>query len=308
MDDNLGPDRASWKRSASSEAVNQSLSEDGPDRASWKPRAVAEPAFPSIGPIEPADARSPAPSSAWQRLKAQAGPSFMPGMLAGVKALLVAAATAFLLFLVLLATYRFVDPPFSMLTLSERLSGNTVDQRWVPLDAISPNLLVAVISSEDGQFCSHHGVDFREMAQAMQAASRSGEDVRGASTISMQVIKNLFLWPGKSYVRKALEIPMTLLMELVWPKRRILEIYLNIAEWGPGIYGAEAAARYYFKKPAARLNDREAALMAVSLPNPIARHAGRPGPGMLRLAGIIERRARVIGSRAAACTRAGLAG
>src|SRR5690606_4414088 len=117
----------------------------------------------------------------------------------------------------------------------------------------------------------------------------------GASTISMQVAKNLFLWPSKSYLRKALEVPATLMIELLWPKRRVLEVYLNIAEWGPGVFGAEAAARHHFAKTAKRLSGREAALLAVTLPNPTRRSAGKPSRLVARLASLIERRAQTLG-------------
>jgi monofunctional biosynthetic peptidoglycan transglycosylase len=166
--------------------------------------------------------------------------------------------------------------------LGQRLAGTPITQRWVALDRMSPNLHHAVIVSEDGHFCRHHGVDWGELKEAIESA---GDGMtRGGSTISMQVVKNLFLWPSRSYVRKAIEIPLAYAMEALWPKRRILEIYLNIAEWGPGVFGAEAAARYHFRKSALLLNPREAALLAVSLPNPFERQAGRPGPGTLRLA------------------------
>jgi monofunctional biosynthetic peptidoglycan transglycosylase len=124
---------------------------------------------------------------------------------------------------------------------------------------------------------------------------------RGASTISMQVTKNVFLWPSKSYLRKLIEIPITLVVELIWPKWRTLEIYLNVAEWGPGIFGAEAAARHHFNKPAGKLNQREAALLAASLPNPFIRDAGDPGPRTTRKAGIIQARMRASGPAIADC-------
>lgn len=194
--------------------------------------------------------------------------------------------------LVLLAilAFRFVDPPTSALMLIHRLSGDKVVRNWVPLRYISPHLVRAVIASEDGRFCRHFGVDIREIGAAIERA-RDGVP-RGASTISMQVAKNMFLWPAKSYVRKAIELPLTVAIELVWPKWRIAEVYLNSAEWGPGIFGAEAAARYHFAKPASRLTEREAALLAVALPNPITRDAGDPGPGTARLATIIQARVR----------------
>lgn len=199
---------------------------------------------------------------------------------------------------VALLIFRFVNPPMSTLMAGQWLTGQSIQQRWVPLDYISPNLIKAVITSEDGQFCSHSGIDFRELALAMREAEKTG-DVRGASTISMQVSKNLFLWPSKSLIRKGLEMWFTIAMELMWPKHRILEVYLNIAEWGPGIFGAEAAARHHFNKPAQRLTPRESALLAASLPNPIVRDAGKPGPGTRRLAQTIEARAKSAGPRSA---------
>ena len=182
----------------------------------------------------------------------------------------------------LVMLYRWFDPPASMLMLGQRLLGTPVYQRWVPLERMSAYLSQAVILSEDARFCRHSGVDWGALAEAIED-SRDGV-ARGGSTITMQVVKNLFLWPSRSYVRKALEIPLAYGVELAWPKRRILEIYLNIAEWGPGIFGAEAAARYHFRKPAAFLTPREAALLAVALPNPLQRRPGRPGPGLVLLA------------------------
>jgi monofunctional biosynthetic peptidoglycan transglycosylase len=203
--------------------------------------------------------------------------------------------------LFLIAAYRFVDPPFSMLMLQQRASGDDVNQAWVPLDYISPHAVRAVLLSEDGRFCQHWGIDLDEMQNAIE---RAGDGIpRGASTISMQVTKNLFLWQSKSFVRKAIEIPLTFVIEALWPKRRIMEVYLNIAEWGPGIFGVEAASRYHFDKPAARLNEREAAQLAVALPNPIRRDAGDPGPQTRRLASDIQARMRAASSVATACVR-----
>jgi monofunctional biosynthetic peptidoglycan transglycosylase len=207
--------------------------------------------------------------------------------------------------LVLIILYRWVDPPASTLMLGQRLAGTPIVQRWVPLTRISPNLPLAVILSEDARFCRHAGVDWGELKEAIES---TGDGVaRGGSTISMQVVKNLFLWPSKSYLRKAIEIPLAYLIEVVWPKQRILEIYLNIAEWGPGVFGAEAAARYHFRKPAALLGPREAALLAVSLPNPFERDAGAPGPGTQRLADNLLLRMRAARATAG-CARARSAG
>jgi monofunctional biosynthetic peptidoglycan transglycosylase len=194
------------------------------------------------------------------------------------------------LVLALIVLYRWVNPPLSALMLGQWLSGERVTQRWVPLERISPHLRLATIMSEDGKFCRHRGVDWAELSEAIESA-RDGV-ARGGSTITMQVVKNLFLWPSRSYVRKAIEIPLTYVVEAAWPKRRILEVYLNIAEWGPGVFGAEAAARFHFRKTAAQLSPQEAALLAVSLPNPFEREAGSPGPGTLRLAGNLLARMR----------------
>jgi monofunctional biosynthetic peptidoglycan transglycosylase len=205
------------------------------------------------------------------------------------------------LLLALVVLYRWVDPPASTLILGQRLAGTPITQRWVPLERISPNLITAVVLSEDSAFCRHRGVDWGELKEAIESANDG--IARGGSTISMQVVKNLFLWPSRNYVRKALEIPLTYVIEAAWSKQRILEIYLNIAEWGPGIFGAEAAARYHFRKPASTLNPREAALLAVSLPNPFDRQAGRPGPGTARLADNLLLRMRA-GQGNTACVRA----
>jgi monofunctional biosynthetic peptidoglycan transglycosylase len=182
------------------------------------------------------------------------------------------------LVLALVVVYRWVDPPASTLMLAQRFDGVEVQQDWVPLGRMSPHLVRAVVVSEDSGFCRHRGVDWGALVEAM-------ESQRGGSTITMQVVKNLFLWPSRSYVRKAIEIALACLVEALWPKERILEIYLNIAEWGDGLFGAEAAARHHFGVPAARLTVQEAALLAVSLPNPFEREAGAPGPGTQRLAG-----------------------
>ncbi len=184
--------------------------------------------------------------------------------------------------------------PVSTLMLAAWLSGGEVDRRWVEIEDVAPVLLHSVIMSEDGQFCSHRGVDWRELNAVIDNAL-DGEKVRGASTLTMQTAKNLFLWNGRSYVRKAAEIPIAVYLELALPKKRILEIYLNIAEWGDGVFGIEAAAQRHFGRPAAKLTARQAALLAASLPNPIERNAARPGPGLQRLAGVIERRARKAG-------------
>jgi monofunctional biosynthetic peptidoglycan transglycosylase len=188
----------------------------------------------------------------------------------------------------LIALYRFINPPFSSLMAMQWVGGTDVHQDWVPLESISPNLIHAVVVSEDSRFCEHWGIDFVEIAEALKRTPFGPP--RGASTITMQVAKNLFLWPAKSYVRKVIEVPLTFAIELFWPKRRILEVYLNIAEWGPGIFGAEAASQAHFDRPASRLSARQAAQLAVALPNPIARDAGSPGPRTAHQASVIQRR------------------
>jgi monofunctional glycosyltransferase len=196
----------------------------------------------------------------------------------------------------LIVAYRFVDPPLSTLMLGQKLVGERVIQVWRPLRDISPALVRAVIASEDGQFCRHRGVDWRELEAVVKNFGDGGG--RGGSTISMQVTKNLFLWPGRSYLRKALEIPLTLVLEFVWPKQRVLEVYLNIAEWGPGVFGAEAASQFHFERTARQIDEREAALLAVSLPNPFDRDAGDPGVGTQRLADRLQNRLKQLPSQA----------
>jgi len=181
--------------------------------------------------------------------------------------------------------YAVVDP-VSTSMLWRRLTGARVERQYVPIARISPSLSLAVIVAEDGRFCSHHGVDLAELREAFAEADDMDE-MRGGSTITQQVAKNLFLWQGRSYVRKALEFPLALWIDLILPKRRVLEIYLNIAEWGPnGEFGAEAGARRAFGKSAQDLARYEGALMAATLPNPTIRNARRPGPGLQRLAGL----------------------
>ena len=156
----------------------------------------------------------------------------------------------------------------------------------MPLARISPALSLSVIIAEDGRFCSHHGVDFREIRDAIADADDL-DDLRGGSTITQQVAKNLFLWPGRSYVRKALEFPLSLWIDLLLSKSRILEMYLNIAEWGPnGEFGIEAGSRRAFGKPARDLDRYQAAMLAAVLPSPARRDARSPGPGLRRLAGL----------------------
>ena len=192
-------------------------------------------------------------------------------------------------------TFLYVLPfihPVSTLMLKDLVTFQGYDRQWVSLEEVAPPLLHSIVMSEDGQFCSHYGVDLRELGAVIDDAM-AGEATRGASTITMQTVKNLFLWHRPlGTVRKVIELPMAVYFDLVVPKRRIMEIYINIAEWGPDIYGAEAAAKHHFGKSAKNLSRREAALLTAALPNPILRNPAKPSPGMRRIAGIIERRAR----------------
>ncbi len=192
--------------------------------------------------------------------------------------------------------YRFIDP-VSTVMLWRFATRQRVERTVVPLERIAPALPRAVIAAEDGSFCTHRGIDWRGLREAFNEADDISE-MRGGSTITQQVAKNLFLWQGRSYLRKALELPLALWIDLVLPKRRVMEIYLNIAEWGPnGRFGAEAAARHAFGKPARELTAREAAALAAVLPSPRRRSAGRPSAAVRRLAGIYESRAARTGPR-----------
>lgn len=189
--------------------------------------------------------------------------------------------------LVLSVLYSIVNP-VSTLMLARWATGQTVERDWRPLDEISPSLIRSVVISEDARFCMHWGVDPTEMGKVL-TAFMAGEETRGASTISMQTAKNLFLWPGRSYVRKALEVPLALWLDLVLSKDRLLAIYLNIAEWSPGVFGAEAAAQHYYGRPAGKLSADQAALLATTLPDPDGRNPAAPSSGQRRLAQRLQR-------------------
>ena len=181
--------------------------------------------------------------------------------------------------------YAVVDP-VSTVMLWRNLTGQRVERHILPLSGVAPALPLAVIVAEDSRFCGHHGVDLHEIREAI-ADAEDLDDLRGGSTITQQVAKNLFLWPGRSFVRKALEFPLSLWIDLLLSKPRILEIYLNIAEWGPnGEFGIEAGSRRAFGKPARDLNRYQAAMLAAVLPSPARRDARAPGPGLRRLAGL----------------------
>jgi monofunctional glycosyltransferase len=188
----------------------------------------------------------------------------------------------------LVLAYRFLPVPLTPLMVLRLLQGEGLAKRWVDYEELSPQLRRAVVASEDARFCTHYGFDWTEI-EASWSDYQSGERLRGASTITQQTAKNLFLWPG-GWLRKIVEIYPTVLLELLWPKRRILEIYLNIVEWGPGIYGAEAASRAYFGRSARLLTTSEAALMAAVLPNPRRWSPARPTEYIRSRAATIEAR------------------
>jgi len=191
----------------------------------------------------------------------------------------------------LLAPLYRIGHPISSLMVWRYLTGAPVSRQWIDFSAISPSLPRSVVAAEDAKFCSHHGVDWDALRDVIDDAD-DGEVTRGGSTITQQVAKNLFLWPGRSVVRKALELPLALWIDLVLSKQRILELYLNIAELGPsGQFGAEAGSAYAFGRSASALGPREAALLAAILPNPVRRSARNPGPGVRRLAGTYIARA-----------------
>jgi monofunctional biosynthetic peptidoglycan transglycosylase len=176
---------------------------------------------------------------------------------------------------------RWVPPPTSAFMLQQRMSGTVVDYRWTPMDRISPYAALAVIASEDQNFFDHWGLDLKAIVDAIDD-NRTRRHPRGASTISQQVVKNLFLWSERSYLRKGLEVYFTLLMEILWSKTRILEVYLNIAEMGNGVFGVEAAGQRFFHKPATRLNRREAATLAAVLPSPRRMSVDQPSDYVIR--------------------------
>jgi monofunctional glycosyltransferase len=216
------------------------------------------------------------------------------------------AALVFILLLLLLPyllvpLYRVVNP-VSTLMLWRWAHGIRVERTFVPIGRMAPALPITVIAAEDGRYCRHRGIDWDELRERIEDVDDIGE-AKGVSTITQQAAKNLFLWPGRSFVRKALELPLALWMDLVLPKWRVLEIYLNIAEWGPnGQFGAEAASRYAFNKSVSSLSPREAALLAAVLPNPRRRSARQPGPVVRRLASMYEARG-IAQAALAACAR-----
>ena len=197
------------------------------------------------------------------------------------------------LVVIAVALFSFVPPPASAFMIEASVArGAPVEYDWS--SEVSPHLLVAVVAAEDQRFAEHAGFDFEAIEKAEKHNARGGS-IRGASTISQQVAKNLFLWPGRSWLRKGLEAGLTVMIEKLWSKRRILDVYVNIAEFGDGIFGAEAAARSFFAKPAAELSPADAAMLAAVLPDPHDFHANAPSPYLRRRQQWILRQMNAIG-------------
>jgi monofunctional biosynthetic peptidoglycan transglycosylase len=195
--------------------------------------------------------------------------------------------------------YRFIPPPVTILMVQRLFEGKGLDRRWVSLKKMSPALPNAVIAAEDARYCSHFGFDFQALEKAMAHNKRRPGRIRGGSTISQQTAKNVFLWPQRSYVRKGLEAYFTVLIETLWGKKRIMEVYLNTVEWGPGVYGADSAARKYFGVGADQLSPAQAARLAAILPSPLKWRAAKPGP-------YVRKRSQRIGAASGTVRREGL--
>ena len=194
--------------------------------------------------------------------------------------------TFVVLSLLIVAPLRWLDPPITMVMADRWLdsgSGFKLKQRWLSWEALPKQAALAVVASEDQLFPLHSGFDFKAIMSVVTAAGK-GQQLRGASTISQQVARNVYLWTGRSWVRKGLEVWFTFLIELFWGKQRILEVYLNVAEWGPGVFGLEAASLYHFGKSAKRLSPMQLALLASSLPSPLKYHPARPAQHLIERA------------------------
>ncbi len=228
----------------------------------------------------------------------------LPNLRRLLRWLALAALAWIVLSVLLVLCLRFVAPPTSAFMIGRHIDSwidrerdFTLDYRWVPITQVSGNLPIALVAAEDQKFPQHHGFDVGAIQTAL-ADAEDGSRLRGASTISQQVAKNLFLWNGRSFVRKGFEAYFTLLIEVLWPKQRIIEVYLNIAEFGDGIYGVGAASDRIFRRSAARLDPHQCALLAAVLPNPRKLHADRPSAYVQRRANWIERQVRQLGGAA----------
>ena len=198
------------------------------------------------------------------------------------------------------AVYRFVPPPITLLMIERSAQGRGLDHRWQSLDRIAPWMTRAVIASEDATFCRHHGFDMHAIDAAIRHNEARPGKIRGGSTISQQTAKNVFLWPQRSWVRKGAEAWFTVLIEAIWGKRRIMEVYLNSVEMGPGLYGVEAASQHYFHQPASRLSPAQADRIVAILPSPLKWSAAHPGA-------YVRKRTGRIGARSGTVARGGLA-
>ena len=196
--------------------------------------------------------------------------------------------------------YRFLPPPITPLMMLRSMQGRGLDYRWRPLSQISPALVQAAVAGEDARFCEHQGFDVAAIRAAMRSNQRRPGRVRGGSTISQQTAKNAFLWPGRTFVRKGVEAWFTVLIEKLWGKRRIMEVYLNIVEMGPGVYGAEAAAQHYFHVDSSQLTNLQASRLAAIFPNPLKWQAATPGR-------YVQKRSRRIGGGMGLVRNGGLA-
>ncbi len=213
------------------------------------------------------------------------------------KIILILLAITIVLPAVVVFAYRMIAPPVTPLML---IRGGKFNYSWVPLARIAPVLARSVLTAEDENFCNHHGFDAAAIQKALDQYldDDDQETLRGGSTISQQTAKNVFLWPDRTWLRKGLETWFTVYIETLWPKPRIMEVYLNVVEWAPGVYGAEAAARHHFHKSAAALSPHEAALLAAVLPNPRKWNASDPGPYVRGRAETLQGRAARLGTLA----------
>jgi monofunctional biosynthetic peptidoglycan transglycosylase len=205
------------------------------------------------------------------------------GFLRALRSLVVALVVALIVGpIVAVVVYRFAPPPITLLMVERMFQGHGIDHRWRPLSQMSPALPRAAIAAEDARFCEHHGFDVAAIEKAMRHDDRHPDSIRGGSTISQQTAKNVFLWPERSWVRKGLETYFTVLIEAIWGKRRIMEVYLNTVEMGPGLYGVEAASQRYFHESAKALDPFQAARLIAILPSPLKWQAIDPGPYVRR--------------------------
>jgi monofunctional biosynthetic peptidoglycan transglycosylase len=188
----------------------------------------------------------------------------------------------------MVAIYRFAPPPITFLMVERTIEGQGLDHRWRSLSDISPAVPRAAIAAEDGRFCSHHGFDVQGIEKALQHNEKDPDRIRGGSTISQQTAKNVFLWPDRSWVRKGFEAYFTVLIETIWGKRRIMEVYLNTVEMGPGLYGVEAASQHYFRTSAKDLTPEQASRLVAILPSPLKWQAINPGPYVRKRTGRID--------------------